>query len=132
MIDVSRNLFGGIAIVAGAICIVAAVEPVRAESGTVVDLPMATVKMKNALAVHVDTRWVDANGYRPMRVKLTPVPAPTTADRTIRVEVFLNEHGGMRSSLVASQFIEIPQGSTGVEATIAVPQRHQAFHVNPP
>ena len=60
----------------------------EASSGVVVQLPQGNVKPKNGLRLTIDTRWVDTNGYRPVRIEARNwPPGPTLADRRIRVVI---------------------------------------------
>ena len=95
----------------------------QAGTGYVLSLPQPGVRNTTGLTVNVDTRWVDGDGYRPVRVEVIPAPGPAPADRTLRF-VFTQfgfrywEQGVTR----IEQTIEVPQGSTRVEATVAIPQ----------
>ncbi|MBW3600919.1 MAG: hypothetical protein KY475_27090, partial [Planctomycetes bacterium] len=95
-----------------------------AGTGSRASLPVNRVK--NALRVNIDTTWVDGNGYRPVQVQLIPwPPGPAPADRTIRVEFTPQSWRGGYGWCGVTDFIEIPQGASSVEAVIAVPQREQ-------
>jgi hypothetical protein len=97
--------------------------PVLAGSGGVTTLPLPGVKMKNSLRIQVDSRWVDANGYRPLKIAVTPMPpGPAPADRQIRVEIRPYDYSGGVGQRVCSKIIEIPQGATVVDTTIPIPQ----------
>ena len=78
----------------------------------------------SGLRLTIDSTWVPPNGYRPVRVKITPT-APITANRTL--EIRLTPHGsswgyGFGDSVQVSQEIDIPAGSNGVAFTMSVPQ----------
>lgn len=86
-------------------------------------LPQLPKKPKNGLQVVVDTRWVNANGYRPVRIKLQNWPAgPTTADRSFRIELqpFKWQNGWGPNRVTG--FVDMPQGTATAEAVISVPQ----------
>lgn len=101
----------------------ALVASVLAGSGGVTTLPLPGVKMKNSLRIQVDSRWVDANGYRPVGIVVTPMPpGPAPADRQIRVEIRPYDYSGGAGQRVCSKIIEIPQGATTVSTTIPIPQ----------
>lgn len=98
--------------------------PVRAGMGNVISLPMGTAP-KNGLRLDIDTHWVNANGYRPLRVTATNLLAgPTSPDRTIRVELTPNSwHWGHGASV--SFYIEIPEATRQVRQTVSIPQGEQ-------
>ncbi len=74
-----------------------------------------------ALLVKIDTTWVDCNGYRPVRVTITPKP-PLAADRTITVRFRPGGWGGMYTRMSLTQDVELPAGATSVTTVLAVPQ----------
>lgn len=85
-------------------------------------LPFATVKNKTGLQIFVDSDGLDGNGYRPIRVEVRTTPlAPLPADRQIRVVFKPRSYSSVKSPQV-SQVIELPEGSSIVKATVAVPQ----------
>ena len=96
-----------------------------AAGGTVVTLPQPGTKIKSGLAMTIDLRGIDANGYRPVAVTIKPLNnLPLAADRQVRV--VLSPYAYMSSlSPEASQVIELPEGSTTVTDTIAIPQSGQ-------
>jgi hypothetical protein len=70
------------------------------------------------LVLTLDTTWVEGNGYRPVRITVTPT-APTTADRSLRVSF---RPGNYRTATVAvTGEIELPAGFTSVTKTLSVP-----------
>lgn len=96
---------------------------VGAGSGGPVSLPQGTTKIKNRLRVDIDTHWVDANGYRPIRVTATNwPPGPTAADRSFRFELRPRswEFGDAAQSVTF--FLEMPQGAPTASTTVSVPQ----------
>src|SRR5262245_31350648 len=96
-----------------------------AAGGTVVTLPQPGMKVKSGLAMTVDMRGIDANGYRPVIVTVRPLNnLPLPADRQLRVVIA--PHANMSGlSPEASQVIELPEGSKSTTATIAIPQTGQ-------
>ena len=105
------------------LAMIAIARPAAAGSGGVSSLPLPGVKMKNSLRLQVDSRWVDANGYRPIGITVTPMPpGPAPADRQIRVEIRPYDYSGGSGLRAYSKIIEIPQGATTVETTIPIPQ----------
>jgi hypothetical protein len=84
------------------------------------------IKPKHGLRLTVDTRWVDANGYRPVRVAVaTWPPGPTLADRSIRVVLEPRNWRAQRPTIRVSGQIEIPEGATRGETILAIPQSDQ-------
>ncbi|MEX2142580.1 MAG: hypothetical protein WD894_25225 [Pirellulales bacterium] len=67
------------------------------------------------LVLTLDTTWLDGNGYRPVRVTVTPT-APTQADRSLRVSFRPD------NSIAVTRDIELPAGFTSVTTTLSVPQ----------
>ncbi|MBC8869140.1 MAG: hypothetical protein H8E44_06965 [Planctomycetes bacterium] len=97
----------------------------RAGSGGVINLPMG-VKPKNGLRLDIDTRWIDANGYRPVRVTATNLFAgPNSPDRSIRVELSPRSWRWGDTAPSVSFFIEIPETVRQVEQTVSIPQSDQ-------
>jgi hypothetical protein len=102
----------------------------KAGTGTRASLP--TGRVKSGLRVNVDTTWVDANGYRPVQVELISwPPGPAPADRSIRIECKPYNWRGGYAWWSITDFVEIPQGTPGVTATLSIPQREQwnAFYM---
>ncbi len=96
---------------------------VIAGTGSTLSLPGARAKIKSGLRVEIDSRWVDGNGYRPIRVTLIPwPPGPATFARTIRVELKPSLRYGGVADTDASAFIEIPEGAASVTRVICIPQ----------
>lgn len=96
-----------------------------AGSGTHITFPLPGAKLKSGLRLTMDGRGIDANGYRPIRIEVSQLPAgPFPADRQIRVVLYPNVYSSVNSPDV-SQIIELPEGATTVQATIAVPQTVQ-------
>ena len=98
-----------------------------AGSGMVVSLPIAPTKPKSGLTMTIDGRGIDANGYRPIRIKVAPLPPGAfPADRQIRVVIYPGEYAASSFPKV-SQIIELPEGATSAEAVIAIPQTTQWY-----
>jgi hypothetical protein len=84
------------------------------------------IKPKHGLRLTVDTRWVDANGYRPVRIEVaTWPPGPTPADRSIRVVIEPRHWRAQRPTIRVSGRIEIPEGATRGKTILAIPQSDQ-------
>ncbi len=95
------------------------------ESGISIDLPVPTKRIRNGLTVNCDTHWVDANGYRPIKLTFRPVPAPSAITRQIQVKLSYSEAFGINYSNVIRDEVEIPAGSTVVEKIVYLPQRNE-------
>jgi hypothetical protein len=100
----------------------------QAGSGVYYILPAApAVKPTSGLQMTIDGRGIDANGYRPIRIKVAPLPpGPFPADRQLRVVIYPGEYA-QQSFPKVSQIIELPEGATSAETTIAVPQTTQWY-----
>ncbi len=92
-----------------------------AGNGGVSVLPQPGTLNTSGVNLIVDSRWVDANGYRPVRIEIIPLKAPAAADRQFRVVVKPQGYnGGGRDAI--SQIIELEQGAMKATASIPVPQ----------
>ncbi|MFH1266719.1 MAG: hypothetical protein ABIK89_13395, partial [Planctomycetota bacterium] len=110
------GLWAGLGALVALWCLVGRPDVARAESGTVRRGTAAGLRME------VDTRWLSGNGYRPVRITVTPV-APVVADRTLTVEFSTRRHWDPRwDNLRVIQEIEIPAGSGAIQTTMSVPQ----------
>src|SRR3954465_4434838 len=90
--------------------------PCLAGNGSVIQLPPPRVKNKSGLKLEIDSRAVNSNGYRPIKLKLTSSTlTPATYDRQVRVTMGFYGWG------TVAQVLEIPEGATGAEKTISVP-----------
>ncbi|MCL4204340.1 MAG: hypothetical protein KJ000_17795 [Pirellulaceae bacterium] len=97
---------------------------VHAETGSQFSLPLGNARPKNGLRLVVDARWIDANGYRPVRVQVIQwPPGPTPADRSFRLVLRPGSwYWGHENSAVVTQFLELPEGTASAETTVAIPQ----------
>lgn len=101
-----------------------------AETGGVTVLPQGG-KPKNKVQVILDTRWVDANGYRPIRVTVVQWPGgKAPADRQFRI-TFSGDTYGSRADMTVTDVIDLPEGQGSATKTIPYPQSGQSwrFHV---
>lgn len=99
----------------------------RAESGLTISLPVPTKVNRNNLLIDVDSRWVEANGYRPVRFTIRPTPAPFAAARRVQMVLSLGENWGpTHYNVVVRDYIELPAGATSAEKTVLVPQRGES------
>lgn len=97
--------------------------PLRAGSGGIISLPMSGTKIKSGLQIQVDTRWIDGNGYRPVRVRISPIPpGPAPADRSIEVKLRPRSWQTGGKGTAVTRTVELSQGARFGEATIAIPQ----------
>ena len=87
-----------------------------------VSVPPTTPKSSTGLTLTIDTVWVDSFGYRPVRIKIASTTGPLTADRVLTVRFRPKAGYSNRDSVVVTQSIEIPAGSTSATATLSVPQ----------
>ncbi len=109
----------GLALVAG---LLATAGAALAAGGPLYSLPQVGVKNKNGLVISFDGRGVDGNGYRPVRIEVTPWPVkPLAADRQIRLVLRPRSYNATGTPQV-TQIIDLPEGSTSVKATISIPQ----------
>lgn len=120
--DLTRHRWLIICVLACLATFVSASGTCRAGSGSNFFVPSGT-KPKNALQMRVDTRWVDGNGYRPVRVEMINwPPSPTKADRLFRIVVQPRCWDGNNQPRSVTQYIEMPQGTPRAKAIVSVPQ----------
>jgi len=96
---------------------------IQAGSGGVVTLPAGNARPKNGLRLNIDTRWIDANGYRPVRIEaINWPPGPTIADRTIRVEMSPQSWRWGYNTPAVVYYIEMPEKTALATTIVSVPQ----------
>ncbi len=106
-----------------AVLLAATAQPAEASSGSVLRLPQGPAAPKNGLQLVIDTRWVDANGYRPVRIEAVNwPPGPALADRRIRVVLQPRSWQWARGESRVAGYVEIPEGAARGQTTLAVPQ----------
>ena len=121
------------AAIASAVC-----DSARAASGGQMKLPSGSGTVLNSagvpvapkpsgLTLSIDTTWVAANGYRPVRITIAPPAAvPLTANRTLEIRLmplgYSWNYFGNGVVLRVSQEVEVPAGSSGAAFTVSVPQ----------
>lgn len=96
-----------------------------AEDGMLMRFPIVgRTRFPSGLQMEVDTRWVEAQGYRPVRIKLgTSPPTAAPADRTIRIDIttysrnYSEENGD-----VTTAYVTLPQGKQSISTSIPVRQ----------
>ena len=81
------------------------------------------------LKLDVDTRWIPGNGYRPVRITVTPT-AQVFADRNLSFEFYIGHDWHQGYDLRFEADLELPAGTTGpVSVSVPVPDFYgwQAF-----
>jgi hypothetical protein len=91
-----------------------------AVSGGMMTLPGAG-ENRTGLQLTVDTRWIDASGYRPVRIELRRAQGAATSQRVLTIRLRPHAHTSS-DTIVVSQDIRIPDGSEDVSTVISVPQ----------
>lgn len=89
---------------------------------------MSNTSTAKGLALTVDSRWPGGHGYRPVRLEVSAL-APSTADRTITVDLKCQSLYNGTGYLVVGQDIELPAGAAQVVETIAVPEQFAVGNV---
>ncbi|PHR98419.1 MAG: hypothetical protein COA78_26120 [Blastopirellula sp.] len=98
----------------------------QAETGEVLHLPLkrqpgAKKLPPSGLKLQVDTRWVDATGYRPVKITIeTKNNKPTAGDRILYVQIQPEDWSS--NKITVGKYIELPQGSASVSSTLLIPQ----------
>lgn len=99
----------------------------QAGSGQVMRFPRPGPNA-SGLVLRVDPQWVEASGYRDVRIHIsTANGAATPRDRNLRIELSPNYSGEGRRELVTTGYVTLPQGATAATAHILVPQ-HQPWY----
>jgi hypothetical protein len=80
------------------------------------------VSRRSGMNLYVDTRWVNAYGYRPVEVTISS-PLPTTAAHTITIRL----HSGWVNVTTVEQEFEFPLGATKASTIVAVPFYEQSI-----
>ncbi len=78
---------------------------------------------RSGLGLSVDTRWVNAYGYRPVEVTIISFPKPSTAAHTIKIQL----HSGWNNVISVEQDFELPLGATRASTIVAVPFYEQSI-----
>lgn len=115
-----------------AVCLalLVAMSPTLFAAGPIVTLPFPGVKPKSGLILQIDCRGIDANGYRPVRIQVRPISGtPLPADRQLRLVVQPNSHG-LQTAPSVTKIIDLPEGSTAVDATLDIPQSGLWYSMN--
>ncbi|MCA9153475.1 MAG: hypothetical protein KDA38_01750 [Planctomycetales bacterium] len=112
----------------GSLCLLAAMWMLPsvasgAYPGEFIALPAAGQKPRHGVRATVDARWVDGNGYRPVRVEISTIPpVPATADRSFQVELTATGWYGQVPAPTVTKTIELPEGASKTDAVLLVPQ----------
>lgn len=92
-------------------------QPVAQPNGDFTAMPQnLPVSRRTGLVLLVDTRWVNAYGYRPVEVTISS-PQPTTAAHTITIQL----HSGWGNVTTVQQDFEFPLGATKASTIVSVP-----------
>ncbi len=102
--------------------------PLSAGGGTTMSVPLTGRKMTSGVRLTIDNRWVEGNGYRPLRLTLSTAPlVPAKADRGFEIVLgFMGQRGPMQTPEVTT-FMELPQGATTASITVPVPYNDDWF-----
>ncbi|MCE9528272.1 MAG: hypothetical protein K8R36_19695 [Planctomycetales bacterium] len=106
-------------------------DPCLAQIQQKIHLPGPGVKNRCGMMMDLDCRGSESNGYRPIRVKLSNLPATAnTFDRQVRVTLKMMYGQSVYGQLAVSQVVEIPEGSTTGEAVISMPSDGQGYYMS--
>lgn len=96
-----------------------------AEAGSAenIFLPLPGKRIRNGARLEIASRWVNGNGYRPMKVTIVNMPpGPTKYDRDFRVRLTPHTYYSQPTTIQTEAIVEMPEGATQATAWIAVPQ----------
>ena len=97
--------------------------PTVPNASTIVSGSVVT-QVGGGLNVTVDSRWLDGSGYRPIRIKITPIAA-VIADRELLVSLTIHQLWNPSDrNILIEQYITIPVGTQAGQAimqTISMP-----------
>ncbi len=92
-------------------------QPVAQANGDFIIMPQnLPASRRTGMRLSVDTRWVNAYGYRPVEVTISS-PVPTTAVYTITIKL----HSGWEYVTTVEQDFEFPLGATKASTIVSVP-----------
>ncbi|TWT97862.1 hypothetical protein Pla108_20160 [Botrimarina colliarenosi] len=100
--------------------------PAAATSGGVVELPPArngspAFSPRHGLNIELDSRWLDAGGYRPVRVRFDTA-TPAAVDRLLAVELKFSDSGRPGDTdLTVQDEVLLPGGADSVEMVVRCP-----------
>lgn len=112
-------VFGGVAAEAQ----VTSLQSVKQEGhGFIVDVPSnKAFTQKHGLRLHIDSRWQNNFGYRPIRVEMLS-EKPTTVERRFTIRLYVMSWDRPMSNLRVEQDFDMPVGGLTAETVIACPQ----------
>ena len=94
-----------------------------AGTGMVVRTPPPNIRNTTGIELEIDTQWVDASGYRVVRVHVsTATGAASPTDREVTVELSPSNYGMDEGDFTARQTIVLPAGVATVSEQMLVPQ----------
>ena len=75
--------------------------------------------------IQVDSSGIDGQAFRGIKITVATHPrnGPTTQDHSLRVVLCPNGHSNYNYDEKVTAYVDIPAGSTSVDAIIDVPQR---------
>jgi hypothetical protein len=102
-------------------------EPALAAFGPVARISNTGKRPNRGDVLTVESDWLDAPGYRPVRFQLDCVPS--TADRTLTIEFYAQHWYG--PALTVALDLEVPAGSAQAVKEVSIPQYYpwQMFQV---
>ena len=111
-------------------CCITLVPMAHGGSGAVIQTPKVGVRNSTGLTLIIDTQWVDASGYRDVRVHVsTATGVPSAAERDVQIELMPNNYSMREGKFIVSQHVTLPQGATSVTAHIQVPQNQPWYEL---
>ncbi len=95
-------------------------------NGFVVDVPNdSSFSQHHGLRLHVDSRWLNNFGYRPIRIRVD-AKQPTTLEHHITLRLFVTSWQQTAGNLVVEQDLVLPLGATSTETVLSCPQFESA------
>ena len=102
----------------------------QAGTGDVIRTPPPSVRNTTGIALEVDTQWVDASGYRVVRIHVaTAGGGPSPSDRNLLVELLPSNNNMKEGTFIASRSVTLPQGASSVTERIFVPQNQPWYQL---
>lgn len=91
-------------------------------NGFIVDVPSTKAfTQKHGFRLHIDSRWQNNFGYRPIRVEIL-AQKPTTVEHRFTIRLHVISWDRPMSNLSVEQDFDMPQGALAAETVIACPQ----------
>ena len=83
--------------------------------GAVIRTPKLNVRNTTGLRLEIDTQWVDASGYRVVRIHVaTANGAPSPVERQLSVQLSPANYAMNEGDYSASRTVTLPQGASTV------------------